>query len=225
MLATRLFAGLPTLPSFRAGWWMRHRRRSRTVAARGGHGANRRANEGVEPPIQVTTGEEHSHVMAIVAYALRHTECGGHAGPRRRSRQTPRHPYVSPMCQARLNEGPRAPSGLLQGRWPRRGSSAPCRSVAVYRLVVSAKRGLHLRTISWVASWSVARLAAYGLGAACEQVGDLEFLESAYREWPLFATFTINVRCPSPKPTRIGEDVLMLATATTWACRRPTRCS
>ena len=65
-----------------------------------------------------------------------------------------------------------------------------------------AKRGLgaksldDLRTIPWIFSWSQARanLAAwYGLGSACEQVGDLERLRTAYAEWPLFTTFIDNV--------------------------------
>ena len=65
-----------------------------------------------------------------------------------------------------------------------------------------AKRGLgaksldDLRTIPWIFSWSQARanLAAwYGLGSACERVGDLERLRTAYAEWPLFTTFIDNV--------------------------------
>ena len=65
-----------------------------------------------------------------------------------------------------------------------------------------AKRGLgaksldDLRTIPWIFSWSQARanLAAwYGIGSACEQVGDLERLRTAYAEWPLFTTFIDNV--------------------------------
>ena len=65
-----------------------------------------------------------------------------------------------------------------------------------------AKRGLgatsldDLRAIPWIFSWSQARInlaAWYGLGTACERVGDLERLRAAYTEWPLFTTFVDNV--------------------------------
>lgn len=65
-----------------------------------------------------------------------------------------------------------------------------------------AKRGLgaksldDLRTIPWIFSWSQARInlaAWYGLGTACERVGDLDLLRRAYAEWPLFTTFVDNV--------------------------------
>lgn len=65
-----------------------------------------------------------------------------------------------------------------------------------------AKRGLgaksldDLRTIPWIFSWSQARInlaAWYGLGSACERVGDLGRLREAYAEWPLFSTFVDNV--------------------------------
>lgn len=65
-----------------------------------------------------------------------------------------------------------------------------------------AKRGLaastleDLRTIPWVFSWSQARVnlaAWYGLGSACEHVGDLGLLRRAYAEWPLFTTFIDNI--------------------------------
>ncbi|MGL5172943.1 MAG: phosphoenolpyruvate carboxylase, partial [Olsenella sp.] len=65
-----------------------------------------------------------------------------------------------------------------------------------------AKRGLgatsldDLRTIPWIFSWSQARVnlaAWYGLGTACEKVGDLELLRKAYAEWPLFTTFVDNI--------------------------------
>ena len=65
-----------------------------------------------------------------------------------------------------------------------------------------AKRGLgaksldDLRTIPWIFSWSQARVnlaAWYGLGSACEQVGDLARLRGAYAEWPLFTTFVDNI--------------------------------
>ena len=64
-----------------------------------------------------------------------------------------------------------------------------------------AKRGLgatsldDLRAIPWIFSWSQARVnlaAWYGLGTACERVGDLERLRAAYAEWPLFQTFVDN---------------------------------
>ena len=65
-----------------------------------------------------------------------------------------------------------------------------------------AKRGLgaksldDLRAIPWIFSWSQARInlaAWYGLGTACERVGDLGRLREAYAEWPLFTTFVDNV--------------------------------
>lgn len=65
-----------------------------------------------------------------------------------------------------------------------------------------AKRGLgatsldDLRAIPWIFSWSQARVnlaAWYGLGTACERVGDLGRLRAAYAEWPLFSTFIDNV--------------------------------
>ena len=65
-----------------------------------------------------------------------------------------------------------------------------------------AKRGLgaksldDLRTIPWVFSWSQARInlaAWFGLGTACERLGDLDLLRRAYREWPLFTTFIDNI--------------------------------
>ena len=65
-----------------------------------------------------------------------------------------------------------------------------------------AKRGLgatsldDLRAIPWIFSWSQARVnlaAWYGLGTACERVGDLDRLRAAYAEWPLFSTFVDNV--------------------------------
>lgn len=65
-----------------------------------------------------------------------------------------------------------------------------------------AKRGLgatslaDLRAIPWIFSWAQARInlaAWYGLGSACERVGDLELLRDAYKEWPLFTTFIDNI--------------------------------
>ncbi len=65
-----------------------------------------------------------------------------------------------------------------------------------------AKRGLgaknldDLRTIPWVFSWAQARInlaAWYGLGSACASIDDLELLQEAYKEWPLFTTFIDNI--------------------------------
>ena len=83
-----------------------------------------------------------------------------------------------------------------------------------------AKRGLgaqsldDLRTIPWVFSWSQARInlaAWYGLGTACEALGDLELLQRAYREWPLFATFIDNIEMSIAKTDgRIAKMYLAL---------------
>ena len=83
-----------------------------------------------------------------------------------------------------------------------------------------AKRGLgaqsldDLRTIPWVFSWSQARInlaAWYGLGSACEALGDLELLRRAYREWPLFATFIDNIEMSIAKTDgRIAKMYLAL---------------
>ena len=83
-----------------------------------------------------------------------------------------------------------------------------------------AKRGLgaqsldDLRTIPWVFSWSQARInlaAWYGFGTACEQLGDLELLRQAYREWPLFATFVDNIEMSIAKTDgRIAKMYLAL---------------
>jgi phosphoenolpyruvate carboxylase len=65
-----------------------------------------------------------------------------------------------------------------------------------------AKRGLgatsleDLRSIPWIFAWSQARVnlaAWYGLGTACEALGDLDRLRDAYAHWPLFTTFVDNV--------------------------------
>ncbi len=84
-----------------------------------------------------------------------------------------------------------------------------------------AKRGLgaksldDLRTIPWVFAWSQARInlaAWYGLGTACEELGDLELLRSAYREWPLFSTFVDNIEMSLSKTNeRIATVYLNLA--------------
>ena len=83
-----------------------------------------------------------------------------------------------------------------------------------------AKRGLgaksldDLRTIPWVFSWSQARInlaAWYGLGTACEKLGDLELLRSAYKEWPLFSTFIDNIEMSIAKTDgRIAHHYLAL---------------
>lgn len=83
-----------------------------------------------------------------------------------------------------------------------------------------AKRGLgaqsldDLRTIPWVFSWSQARInlaAWYGLGTACEALGDLDLLQRAYREWPLFATFIDNIEMSIAKTDgRIAKMYLAL---------------
>ena len=83
-----------------------------------------------------------------------------------------------------------------------------------------AKRGLgatsldDLRTIPWVFSWSQARInlaAWYGFGSACEQLGDLELLRRAYREWPLFSTFVDNLEMSIAKTDgRISKMYLAL---------------
>ena len=84
-----------------------------------------------------------------------------------------------------------------------------------------AKRGLgatsldDLRAIPWIFSWSQARVnlaAWYGLGTACERVGDLDRLRAAYAEWPLFSTFVDNVEMSLSKvDERIARLYLALA--------------
>ena len=83
-----------------------------------------------------------------------------------------------------------------------------------------AKRGLgaksldDLRTIPWVFSWSQARInlaAWYGLGTACEKLGNLELLRAAYKEWPLFTTFIDNIEMSIAKTDgRIARHYLAL---------------
>ncbi len=83
-----------------------------------------------------------------------------------------------------------------------------------------AKRGLgaqsldDLRTIPWVFSWSQARInlaAWYGLGSACEELGDLDLLRRAYAEWPLFSTFIDNIEMSIAKTDgRIAKMYLAL---------------
>ncbi len=83
-----------------------------------------------------------------------------------------------------------------------------------------AKRGLaansldDLRTIPWVFSWAQARInlaAWYGLGSGCEALGDLELLQKAYAQWPLFTTFIDNIEMSLAKTDdRIAERYLAL---------------
>lgn len=83
-----------------------------------------------------------------------------------------------------------------------------------------AKRGLgaksldDLRTIPWIFSWSQARInlaAWYGLGTACERLGDLDKLRRAYAEWPLFTTFIDNIEMSISKTDeRIGKLYLQM---------------
>ena len=83
-----------------------------------------------------------------------------------------------------------------------------------------AKRGLSvnslddLRAIPWVFSWSQARINLagwYGLGTALAAVGDVELLESARSEWPLFATLLDNVEMSLAKTDeRIAAQYLAL---------------
>jgi phosphoenolpyruvate carboxylase len=65
-----------------------------------------------------------------------------------------------------------------------------------------ARRGLSveslddLRAIPWNFAWSQARTNLtgwFGLGTALDEVGDVELLRSAYRDWPLFATMIDNI--------------------------------
>lgn len=84
-----------------------------------------------------------------------------------------------------------------------------------------AKRGLgaksldDLRTIPWIFSWAQARInlaAWYGLGTACEKFGDLETMQKAYEEWPLFSTFIDNIEMSLAKTDeRIAKMYLALA--------------
>ena len=71
-----------------------------------------------------------------------------------------------------------------------------------------------MRTIPWVFSWSQARInlaAWYGLGTACEKLGDLDLLRRAYAEWPLFSTFIDNIEMSIAKTDgRIAKMYLAL---------------
>ena len=67
---------------------------------------------------------------------------------------------------------------------------------------------------SWIFSWSQARInlaAWYGLGTACEQLGDLDQLKAAYQEWPFFRTFIDNIEMSIAKTDqRIAKMYLHL---------------
>lgn len=83
-----------------------------------------------------------------------------------------------------------------------------------------ARRGLSvsslddLRAIPWVFSWSQARLNLagwFGLGTALASYGDLDELQEAYRDWPVFATMLDNVEMSLAKSDdRIAEQYLAL---------------
>ncbi|QDB80657.1 phosphoenolpyruvate carboxylase [Georgenia sp. 311] len=84
-----------------------------------------------------------------------------------------------------------------------------------------ARRGLSvesledLRAIPWVFAWTQARINLtgwFGLGSALEAVGDLEALQTAYREWPLFNTLIDNVEMSLAKTDRrIARQYLALS--------------
>jgi phosphoenolpyruvate carboxylase len=83
-----------------------------------------------------------------------------------------------------------------------------------------ARRGLSvesledLRAIPWVFAWTQARINLagwFGLGAALEAVGDLDVLQEAYTEWPLFRTMIDNVGMSLAKTDfRIAQGYLSL---------------
>lgn len=83
-----------------------------------------------------------------------------------------------------------------------------------------ARRGLSvesledLRAIPWVFAWTQARINLtgwFGLGTALETVGDLEELQRAYQQWPLFSTMIDNVEMSLAKTDdRIAERYLEL---------------
>lgn len=65
-----------------------------------------------------------------------------------------------------------------------------------------ARRGLSvesledLRAIPWVFAWAQTRLNLagwFGLGTALKSVGDINLLQDAYREWPLFTSMIDNI--------------------------------
>ncbi|MPV37499.1 phosphoenolpyruvate carboxylase [Georgenia subflava] len=90
-----------------------------------------------------------------------------------------------------------------------------------------ARRGLSvesledLRAIPWNFAWTQARINLtgwFGLGSALEEVGDLELLREAYREWPLLAAMVDNVEMSLAKTDRrIAERYLELGDRTELA--------
>ena len=124
---------------------------------------------------------------------------------------------------ARLNDGAQHLSGFAEhsGLHPWFSTVTPLTEVGLLPIGSRpAKRGLgaksldDLRTIPWVFSWSQARInlaAWYGLGSACEALGDLELLQQAYAEWPLFSTFIDNIEMSIAKTDfRIAKMYLAL---------------
>ena len=83
-----------------------------------------------------------------------------------------------------------------------------------------AKRGLSinsledLRAIPWVFAWSQARINLtgwFGLGTALDAIGDLDELQDAYANWPLFSTMIDNVEMSLAKTDdRIARRYLAL---------------
>lgn len=83
-----------------------------------------------------------------------------------------------------------------------------------------AKRGLSinslddLRAIPWVFAWTQARINLtgwFGLGTALAAVGDLNRLQEAYAQWPLFSTMIDNVEMSLAKTDdRIARRYLAL---------------
>jgi phosphoenolpyruvate carboxylase len=62
-----------------------------------------------------------------------------------------------------------------------------------------------LRAIPWVFAWSQARINApgwYGLGSALEAVGDVQVLQDANRDWPLFQVMLENAEMSLAKTDR-----------------------
>lgn len=83
-----------------------------------------------------------------------------------------------------------------------------------------AKRGLSvnslddLRAIPWVFAWTQARINLtgwFGLGSALAAIGDVELLQRAHAEWPLFSTMIDNVAMSLAKTDeRIAKRYLSL---------------
>ncbi|MFI6476824.1 phosphoenolpyruvate carboxylase [Nonomuraea sp. NPDC050663] len=84
-----------------------------------------------------------------------------------------------------------------------------------------ARRGLgaprsldDLRAIPWVFAWAQTRVNLpgwYGLGSGLEAVAELDELQAAYREWPLFSSLLDNVEMSLAKTDRsIAKRYLLL---------------